>query len=142
MNKITLHYLLSLVLVVLVFISCFLLEMIPSVGYEILTYIYISILLGLFYYYFLTTYLKVGLTILSFTLNFILWVAEQVSLSSQFHDTFLYQNDNFRVTVVILGGLLWATNKLLLDKLFIKLKADASSSNRLDILLGRVKNKI
>jgi hypothetical protein len=142
MNKIIVHYLFSLVLAALVFISFFLIEMIPSPGYQFLTYMYISILLGLVLYYFLMTYFKIRLTILSFILNFVLWVAEQVNISSEFQDTFLYHNDNFRIAIVILGGFLWTTNKILLDWLFIKMKANANSSNHLDKLLEKVKIKV
>ncbi len=138
-----LQYLLSFVLAILIYFSTFFIEDIfPDIGYQILTYAYISILLGLILYYFLTTYLKIGLTILSFILNFIIWVAEQVNLEKEFHNTFFYQNDDAKIFVVLLGGFLWTTNKLLIDTLYIKLKAYVRPLSKLDNLFKKVRKEM
>ncbi len=86
-----------------------------DIGWHFLTVLYILIVLGQIIFYFLTTYTNNWLTILSFILNFVLWVAEQVNLESFFQDTFFYQGKNMRYAVIILGGLLWAINKLFID---------------------------
>ena len=105
-----------------------------DIGWHILTVLYVSIVLGLIAFYFLTTYINIWLTILSFILNFILWVAEQVNLERIFHDTFFYQDNNFSYAVIVLGGLLWAINKLIIDRLFILLKLNLSLTNRAEKL--------
>ena len=45
---------------------------------------YILIVLSQVFFYLLTTYTNIWLTILSFILNFVLWVAEQVNLEAEF----------------------------------------------------------
>ena len=87
-----------------------------------------------YFFYFLTTFFNVGLTVISFVLNFILWVAEQVNLESTFHDSIVYQLNDRGFTVCLLGGFLWATNKLILDWVFIKCKAKIKPANRLNKL--------
>ncbi len=86
-----------------------------DIGWHFLTVLYVLILLGLIAFYFLMTFTNFWLTILSFILNFILWVAEQVNFEKLFHDTFFYHNNKFRYGVIVLGGLLWAINKLIID---------------------------
>ncbi len=108
-----------------------------DIGWHFLTVLYILIVLGQIIFYFLTTYTNNWLTILSFILNFVLWVAEQVNLESFFQDTFFYQDKNMRYAVIILGGLLWAINKLFIDRLFIVFKANLSLTNRVDKILKR-----
>jgi hypothetical protein len=108
-----------------------------DIGWHFLTVLYILIVLGQIIFYFLTTYTNNWLTILSFILNFVLWVAEQVNLESFFQDTFFYQDKNMRYAVIILGGLLWAINKLFIDRLFIVFKVNLSLTNRVDKILKR-----
>ena len=108
-----------------------------DIGWHFLTVLYVLIVLGQIAFYYLTTYTNVWLTILSFILNFILWVAEQVNLERFFHDTFFYQDNNFRYGVIVLGGLLWAINKLIIDRLFILFKVNLSLTNRADKLWTR-----
>ena len=113
----------------------------PNIGWHFLTVLYILIVLAQILFYFLTTYTNVWLAILSFILNFVLWTAEQVNLESTFHDTFFYQDKNFRYAVIVLGGLLWGTNKLLLDKIFERFNFKMRASNRLDNLWTSVTKK-
>jgi hypothetical protein len=108
-----------------------------DIGWHFLTVLYILIVLGQIAFYFLTTYTNIWLTIFSFVLNFILWVVEQVNLESFFHDTFFYQDKIFRYAVIILGGLLWAINKLIIDRLFIVFKVNLSLTNRIDKVWSR-----
>ena len=72
------------------------------------------------FYYNLTTYTTIGLTITSFITNFIFWVVELVKFDNLFHDTYL--NDNYKILPIVLGGLLWGLNKLIIDKILKLLK--------------------
>jgi hypothetical protein len=51
-------------------------------------------------------------------INFIFWTAEQVNLESTFEDSWLYQKENFN-GLIILGGILWEVNKLILDWIYL-----------------------
>lgn len=112
-----------------------------DIGWHFLTVLYVLIVLGQIAFYYLTTYANVWLTILSFILNFILWVAEQVNLERLFHDTFFYQENDFRYGVIVLGGLLWAINKLAIDRLYILLKVNLSLTNRAERLWTQKQSK-
>lgn len=52
---------------------------------------------------------------MNFVLNFILWILEQVGSEMIFRNTWFYQEPGLQV--IFLGAILWATNKLVLDKL-------------------------
>jgi len=112
-----------------------------DIGWHFLTVLYVLIVLGQITFYYLTTYTNIWLTILSFILNFILWVAEQVNLERFFHDTFFYQDNDFRYGVIILGGFLWAINKLIIDRLYILFKVNLSLTNRAERLWTQKQSK-
>lgn len=78
---------------------------------------------GLLTHYHLTNLFRFRLTVLSFILNFILWTAEQVNIESTYYRTPLYQSTDYRYLVVLLGVLLWVTNKVIIDFIFILFKA-------------------
>jgi len=107
----------------------------PETGWSFLTVFYYSIILLQILYYYLTTYSKAVLTILSFVVNFILWVAEQVNLERSFQDTAFYNDIKYRVAVVLLGGLLWSINKLLIDRALIFMKAKLALNNRIERMM-------
>jgi hypothetical protein len=109
----------------------------PDIGWYVLTVSYVSILILQTLYYILFSYTNIWFSALGFTANFILWVAEQVNIEKIFHDSFFYQNDNWRYGVVILGGLLWSVNKLIVDRIYELLKVKMQSLNRLDQLLRK-----
>ena len=109
----------------------------PDIGWHFLTVFYLLIVFGQIAFYYFTTYTNIWWTIVSFILNFILWVAEQVNLESYFHDTFFYQDKNLRYAVIILGGLLWAINKLIIDRLFIVFKINLSLTTKTEKLWTR-----
>lgn len=92
--------------------------LLPDIGWHFMTVIYVTILLSQITFYYLTTNFKLGWTVLSFVLNFILWTFEQVIIEKIFHDSFIYQRENWKIGAYILGGLLWVTNKILIDHLF------------------------
>lgn len=94
------------------------LSVLPDIGWHFLTVIYVTIFVLQIVFYYLTTNFKFGWSILSFILNFILWIFEQVIIEKTFHDSIIYKGENWNVGVYILGGLLWVTNKILIDKLF------------------------
>lgn len=112
----------------------------PNIGWHFLTVYFSLIGVAQITFYYLTTYTNIWFTVLSFILNFILWVAEQVNLESFFHDTFFYQDKNFRYAVIILGGLLWAGNKLIIDRLFVIFKVSLSLTNKADKIWMRGHN--
>jgi len=128
-KRIISHLGLSLIFVFIIAIISFLLTL-TSIGWHILTIIYLLILLGQIFYYNLTTYTTIGLTILSFITNFIFWVIELVKFDNLFHDT--YPNDNYKILPIVLGGLLWGLNKLIIDKILKLLKMKFKSRNKLD----------
>jgi hypothetical protein len=105
-----------------------------DIGWHFLTVFYILILIGLISFYWLTSYTNIWLTILSFILNFIIWVTEQVNFEKLFHDTFFYEENKFRYGVIVLGGILWTFNKLIIDRIFVLCKLDLSLKNRIEKL--------
>ena len=119
LKKTTIQYILGLGLTLLtISIVEGTLALIPDIGWNFLTVIYVTIFVLQITFYYLTTNYKFGWTALSFILNFILWTIELVVIEKTFHDTFIYQGENWKIGTYILGGLLWVTNKLLIDKLF------------------------
>lgn len=104
--------------------------LIPDLGWHFLTVFYYSILILLISFYYLTSKLNVILSILSFILNFILWVAENVNLEKTFSESAFYKE--YHYGVMILGGFLWATNKLLIEFLLSKNKKVIIRSNKLE----------
>ncbi len=138
-KSVLIHFGIALAFAVMIAALTVLTTVLPiDIGWHFLTVFYVLIVLGLIGFYFLTTYTNIWLTILSFILNFIFWVAEQVNLESLFRDTFLYQDRYFRYyAVVILGGLLWAINKIVIDRLFIVFKVNLSLTNRAEKLWSR-----
>ena len=107
----------------------------PDTGWSFLTVLYYSIVFFQILYYYLTTYSKPALTIVSFVVNFTLWVAEQVNLEKSFQDTAFYNDSKYRIAVVLLGGLLWSINKLLIDRAFIFMKAKLALNNRIERMM-------
>lgn len=132
------HFGLAIIFAVLTVALADLTTLLPiEIGWHFLTVLYVLILLEFIVFYRLTTYTKIWLTLLSFILNFVLWVVEQVNLERFFHDTFFYQDNRFRYAVIILSGILWAFNKLIIDRLFILFKANLSLTNRIENILQR-----
>ena len=105
----------------------------PNIGWHFLTALYILIGLAQILYYFLTTYLNISMTVISFIANFILWVAEQVNLEKIFSESFFYKELGF--AVVLLGGVLWGINKIILDYIFFRMKVKFHLYNRIEKLL-------
>jgi hypothetical protein len=89
----------------------------PDIGWGFLSVIYITIFFFQITFYYLTTNYKFGWTALSFIVNFILWTFEQVAIEKTFHDSFIYQGENWKIDAYVLGGILWVTNKILIDQL-------------------------
>lgn len=94
------------------------LAFLTDIGWHFLTVIYLTIFILQITFYYLTTNFKFGLTVLSFVLNFILWTIEQVVIEKNFHDSFIYQSENWKIATYVLSGFLWVTNKILIDQLF------------------------
>ena len=118
-EKITIQYLIGVGLALLIIpIVEGALAVLPNIGWHFLTVMYITVFTLQITFYYLTTNFKFGWTVLSFILNFILWTFEQVIIEKTFHDSIIYNGENGKLGVYILGGLLWVTNKILIDKLF------------------------
>jgi hypothetical protein len=101
-----------------------------------ITYFYLFLILaGLLIHYYLTTLFRLTLTSFSFIINFILWSVEQINIESVFHDTSLYQSDNYKFFVVMLGTFLWATNKIIIDFFFILFRSEPKSKTNLELII-------
>lgn len=119
LNKTTIQYIIGVGLALLtILIVEGTLAVLPDIGWHFMTVIYITIFVLQITFYYLTTNFNFGWTVLSFILNFILWILEQVIIEKNLHDSFIYQGENWKIGAYILGGLLWVTNKILLDYLF------------------------
>ena len=131
------HFVLSLLFAMIVLsLSWTMFKLFPSLGYGILLIVYIMIIGAQIYFYNLMTYFSFSKSLLHFILNFILWCVEQVLVSTNFEKSFLYQDENYKFLIIILGAILWATNKLLLDILFRMVKLKATELNKLDLWLA------
>lgn len=105
----------------------------PDIGWHFLTVLYVTILLLQVSFYYLTSRLNLGLSVLSFVLNFILWVAENVNIDSIFADTYFYKE--CRYAVIMLGSILWATNKIFIDVVFSMSKKIVLKNSKIDKLM-------
>ena len=127
------YYLLNYGYSIVLTIALIIFSLIPFVGY-----FYMFCIIGaLLYSYHLTNLFKYSLTILSFFLNFIAWTAEQVTIESNYHHTQFYQSQNYNYLVVLLGTLLWVTNKIVIDFVFILFKATPKDKMRIELLLQK-----
>lgn len=127
MRKIANHYALGIGLGLLVFVLSFLLMRIPGIGYGVFAVLYALIFFAQGTFYGLTaTHGRLWSTI-SFVVNFILWVTELVQLEHLLEGSsaygLVYHNDSYYWLRFALGGVFWATNKLVLD-LIIELIRD------------------
>ncbi|MFO0477584.1 MAG: hypothetical protein ACK50L_02220 [Bacteroidota bacterium] len=117
LKKTTIQYILGLGLALLTIpIVEGTLVLLSDIGWHFMTVIYVTIFVLQIIFYYLTTNYKFGWTALSFILNFILWTFEQVVIEKTFHDSFIYQGENWKIGAYVLGGLLWVSNKILIDQ--------------------------
>ena len=119
MRKITIHFALGIGLGLLAFGAIHLMMLIPGVGHGIFTVLYVLILLAQGVFYARTAVHRKLWSTINFVANFILWVTELVQLEhllegSSAHRLF-YHNDSYYWLRFALGGVFWATNKLVLD---------------------------
>lgn len=118
LKKTTIQYLLGLGLALLTIpIVEGTLAIHPDIGWHFITVIYVTIFVMQITFYYLATNYKFGWTALSFIVNFILWTLEQVIIEKNFHDSIIYKGENWKIGAIVLGGLLWVTNKILIDQL-------------------------
>jgi hypothetical protein len=120
MRKIAIHYVLAIALGLIVFLLSYVLMLIPGIGYGVFTVVFALIFFAQGTFYRLTFVHSTVWSTASFVLNFILWTTEFVQLEHLLDDTsmhrLLYHNDSYYWLRFVLGGLLWSTNKLVLDK--------------------------
>ena len=98
-----------------------LLSIFSFLGYGAFIFSYILIIGGLIIFYKLTSILKEkGWTFLSFGLNFIFWITEQILIELEFGKTIFYQDEKISaIFVLVLGAFLFAFNKSILDEIMI-----------------------
>lgn len=109
------------------------LALLPDIGWHFMTVTYVTIFVLQVTFYYLTTNYKFGWTALSFIANFILWIFEQVVIEKTFHDSFIYQGENWKIGAIVLGGLLWVTNKILIDQLLSLYKSTNRQTNKINV---------
>lgn len=121
MRKILKHYALGITLGLVVFMISYLAMLVPGIGYGVLLVIYTVTLLAQGAFYGLTAAHGRAWSTMSFVVNLVLWVTELVQLEHLLEGSsahrFLYHDDDSYALIYVLGGFLWATNKLVLDKL-------------------------
>ena len=94
------------------------LTLLPDIGWHFITITYVTIFVSQIIFYFLTTKFNFLGTSISFFLNFIFWTLEQVNIEKIFNKSFIYNGENSKICVLILGGLLWVSNKIFIEKLY------------------------
>jgi hypothetical protein len=132
LKKTTIQYLLGLALLTIPIVEGTL-AVLPDIGWHFMTVIYITILILQITFYYLTTHFNFGWTVLRFVLNFVFWTFEQVIMEKSFHDSFIYKGDNYKIGAFILGGLLWVTNKILIDKFFDLNKSNTKRTSKINV---------
>ncbi len=108
-----------------------------DIGWGFLWNIYGYIFFGLVLFYYFTSFHNKWITIGSFLINFILWVAEQVITECHFHNSPFYQKDSNYWLVFLLGGLFWGINKVVLDVIFFQFKIKMKLENKLETFLNK-----
>ena len=133
-KKTTIQYLLGLGLALLTIpIVEGTLAILPDIGWHFMTVIYVTIFVLQITFYYLTTNYKFGWTALSFIVNFILWTLEQVVIEKTFQDSFIYQGENWKIGAYVLVGLLWVTNKILIDQVLNLNKSINRQTSKLNV---------
>ena len=119
MRKILQHCLLGMALGFFVFLLSYLAMLIPGMGYGVFVFVFALTLFAQGVFYGLTAIHGRAWSTLGFVVNLILWVTELVQLEHQLDGSsihrLLYHNDNYYALRFMLGGILWATNKLAID---------------------------
>lgn len=137
-RSILIHYMFGIGLALLItpIVEGFL-WILPDIGWHFLTVLYSVILLLQVVFYYLASYHSLRWTVLNFVVNYVLWVFEQVQIEQSFGDSFIYQGEKNGVYVLVLGAILWVTNKLLFDAFLFRNKLIVRRPNRLDILVTK-----
>ena len=134
LKKTTIQFLIGIGLTLLtILIAEGTLALLSDIGWHALTIIYATIFVMQITFYYLTTNFKFGWTALSYILNFILWIIEQVIIEKTFHDSIIYNSEKWKVGAYILGGLLWVTNKIIIDKFFDANKSIHKQGNKINV---------
>ena len=142
MKTISTQYIIGLTLGILLMpISYGLLVILPDIGWQFLTLIYILTLLFQVLFYYLTASQRLEWTIVNFVLNFILWTAELLILEQNFGETDFYNSELSSYYLPVMGGLLWTTNKVILDTIFGLTNNIKSVKSRIDIRFQRKRKK-
>ncbi len=110
-------------------------------GYGAFIFSYLLIIGGLIVFYKLTSILKEkGWIFLSVSLNFIFWTTQLILIELEFLKTIFYQNEKISaVFILVLSGLLFAINKIILDEIMMLLGAKTKEEMLIAKLLKRKK---
>lgn len=123
MRKVVTHYALGLFLGLLVCLLGYLFMLMAGLGYGLFI-LYVLILFAQRTFYGLTAVHGRSWSTISFVVNFILWMTELVQLDHLLEGSsahkLLFHNDSYYWLRFALGGLLWATNKLVLDFIIVR----------------------
>lgn len=126
------HYLigLGLTLLTIAFVEA-VIALFPGIGWHFLTVLYVTILVMQIIFYWLTTNYNFAWSALSFIINFILWTLELVAVEKTFPDSVIFYSGNWKIGAYMLAGLLWVTNKIIIDKFFALNKSLHKQPNKL-----------
>ena len=105
----------------------------PDIGWYILLVLYLTIFMLQILFYYLTTYFNLGWTAFSFVLNLLLLMFEFVLVERYIPDSFLSKRPSWSIGGYFIGGVLWVTNKILLDKLVLRKKDIHKQPNRVNL---------
>lgn len=98
-----------------------LLSLFSFLGYGAFIFSYLLIGGGLILFYKLTSvFIEKKWIFISFGINFIFWITEQILIEKEFSKTIFYQDEKISAMFVLsLGALLFAINKSILDEILI-----------------------
>lgn len=98
-----------------------LLSLFSFLGYGAFAFSYLLIIGGLVLFYKLTSsFIDKKWVFISFGINFIFWVIEQILIEKEFSKTIVYQDEKISIIFVLtLGAFLFAINKSILDEILI-----------------------
>ena len=102
---------------------------------------YVSIAITMLYFYYITTVFGVWLTALNFIINFIAWGIELVLITEQSKGNFLFSEDLQIFTLMLIGAILWAINKTILDIVFDLMGAGGRTISKAEIMIQQLSDR-
>jgi hypothetical protein len=142
-KSILLQLLLALIFAVIFrFIYFFVFDVFSFLGWGVMTIIFSLTLLALILFHWITNIFSPALSVISFVINFLIWVAEQVCFEKYFNQTFLYRDEETKfIFVFLFASFLFSLNKILIDFIFIKLGLKPTKNMMFENLIQKLKKK-